>query len=94
MLIEIKVKIELSIIRLDILLVRLKQTMDVHSESSLKTSFCKTATFGTQNAPFWNAKRTVLERKTHRFGTAFVSFSFTISYEGQFSEDFSPVLAP
>ena len=35
MLIGIKVKIELSIIRLDILLVRLKQAMDVHSESRL-----------------------------------------------------------
>lgn len=36
MLIEIKVKIELSIIRLDILLERLKQALDVvHSESRL-----------------------------------------------------------
>ena len=87
MLIEIKVKIELSIIRLDTLLVRLKQTMDVHSES-------RSQNIVLQNCHFWTAKRTVLECKTHRFGTAFVSFSFTISYEGQFSEDFSPVLAP
>ena len=36
MLIEIKIKIELSIIRLDILLERLKQALDVvHSESRL-----------------------------------------------------------
>ena len=60
MLIEIKVKIELSIIRLDILLVRLKQTMDVHSES-------RSQNIVLQNCHFWTAKRTVLERKTHRF---------------------------
>ena len=62
MLIEIKVKIELSIIRLDTLLVRLKQAMDVHSER-------RSQNIVLQNCHFWNAKRTVLERKTHRFGT-------------------------
>ena len=30
-------------------------------------SFCKTHHFTLQNAPFWNAKRCVLECKTHRF---------------------------